>query len=281
MAGTQVNLYSQSNSDILEVQLTLDQTRKGLHQVSLTNYDNTSLPAIAAGSVIEVNGALYKFTSEEAITGSPSDGTVYIYIDPATITAVFTNTAPTWSDSKQGWYGTSATVNCRYLQFRLKKSSALWESKATSLTSKNDIILYASDATERTTTSISNVNETNMGVTFNVKKGCFYNIILIYDAKVSAGTGYIRNGDSTFAIGTNKFLYGDIIPADKHYRSQEPEISFVDATTYFGKCMINSEYLSVYSGSYTYNMSWAVTTGNTVYVKNREVYIMEITNKSL
>ena len=129
MAGVKINNYNQSDSNILELQLTSDQSFKGKHLVSLTNYDNTSLPAVAAGSVIEVNGALYKFTSEEAITGSPSDGTVYIYIDPATITAVFTNTAPTWSDSKQGWYGTAGTVNCRYLEFVMYKSSSTYGSK--------------------------------------------------------------------------------------------------------------------------------------------------------
>jgi len=128
MAGTQINNYSQSDSNILELQLTSDQSFKGKHLVSLTNYNNTSLPAVAAGSVIEVNGALYKFTSEEVITGSPSDGTVYVYIDPATITAVFTNTSPTWSDSKQGWYGTSGTVNCRYI-YILNKASAVYTGK--------------------------------------------------------------------------------------------------------------------------------------------------------
>jgi len=126
MSGTKINNYSQLDSNILELQLTSDQSFKGKHQVSLTNYDNTSLPAVAAGSVIEVNGALYKFASEEAITGSPSDGTVYIYIDPATITAVFTNTAPTWSDSKQGWYGTTTTANCRYVAVLWKASTTYY-----------------------------------------------------------------------------------------------------------------------------------------------------------
>jgi len=129
MAGVKINNYNQSDSNILELQLTSDQSFKGKHQVSLTNYDNTSLPAVAAGSVIEVNGALYKFTSEEAITGSPSDGTVYIYIDPSTITAVFTNTAPAWSDSKQGWYGTTTTANCRYIEFYMTKATSTYTGK--------------------------------------------------------------------------------------------------------------------------------------------------------
>jgi len=137
MAGEQINNYSQLDSNILEMQLTLDQTRKGLHQISLTNYDNTSLPAIAAGSVIEVDGALYKFASEEAIGGSPSDGTVYIKIIPSTITAEFTNTAPTWSDSKQGWYGTTTSATHRYLEFKMDKATAVYSNKRTFTHSDN------------------------------------------------------------------------------------------------------------------------------------------------
>lgn len=117
MSGSKVNDFSIGDSNIQSVMLTLDKTFKGLHQVSLTNYDNTSESQIAAGSVVENNGALYQFTSNEPITGSPSDGTVYIRLVPAgdTITAEYTNTAPTWSDTKQGWYGTGGDANKRYI----------------------------------------------------------------------------------------------------------------------------------------------------------------------
>jgi hypothetical protein len=90
---------------------------------------DTTVPAIAAGSKIEVNGALFTSATETAITGSPSDGAVYIYIDPSGPSAVFTNTAPMWSDSKQGWYGTSGTANCRYVETLIFKiSSAYYKS---------------------------------------------------------------------------------------------------------------------------------------------------------
>lgn len=119
MPGSKINDYSIGDSNIQSVMLTLDKALKGFHQVSLTNYNTTDESAIAAGSVVEVNGALYKFDSDESITGSPSDGTVYIYLVPSgdTITAAYTNTAPTWSDSKQGWYGTGGNANYRYLEF--------------------------------------------------------------------------------------------------------------------------------------------------------------------
>jgi hypothetical protein len=123
MAGSLINTYTQLDTDILALQLTSDANFVGKHNVSLTNYNTTGLPAIAAGSIVECNGALYEFTSEEAITGSPSNGTVYIQIvpDTTTCTAAFTNTAPTWSDAKQGFYGTDAAANYRYLEFKMTK----------------------------------------------------------------------------------------------------------------------------------------------------------------
>jgi hypothetical protein len=87
---------------------------------------DTTVPAIAAGSKIEVNGALFSSATETAITGSPSDGVVYIYIDPSGPSAVFTNTAPTWSDSKQGWYGTGGAANCRYVEQYITKVGSVY-----------------------------------------------------------------------------------------------------------------------------------------------------------
>jgi hypothetical protein len=138
MAGDKVNNYSQVDSNILALQLTTDKTFKGYHQLTLTNYDNTTVPAIAAGSAIECNGALYKFDSEEAISttdpvtsAAVADGTVYVCIVPGatTCTAAFTATAPTWSDSKQGWYGTGGQANYRYAEFVMTKSSTAYTNK--------------------------------------------------------------------------------------------------------------------------------------------------------
>jgi hypothetical protein len=130
MAGDKVNTYANDDTNILALQLTTDKTFKGYHQLTLTNYDNTTVPAIAAGSAIEVNGALYKFDSEEAISttdpvtsAAVADGTVYVCIIPGatTCTAAFTATAPTWSDSKQGWYGTGGSANYRYVEIVIIK----------------------------------------------------------------------------------------------------------------------------------------------------------------
>lgn len=138
MAGTKINNYDQTHSNILELQLTSDQNFKGKHLVSLTNYDTTAQPSIAAGSNIEINGGFYKFASEEAISttdphtsATVANTTVYIMINPATVTAYFTATAPTWSDSKQGWYGLTTWANWRYAEFVMTKATAVYSSKRT------------------------------------------------------------------------------------------------------------------------------------------------------
>lgn len=125
MSGVLINDYSNSDSNILAVQSTLDKTFFAkIDSITLTNFDNSTQPAIAAGSIVECNGALYSFSSEESISltdpvtsSTVADGTVYVCLVPSTstITAAFTATAPTWSDSKQGWYGTGWQANYRYV----------------------------------------------------------------------------------------------------------------------------------------------------------------------
>jgi hypothetical protein len=152
MAGDKVNNYSQVDSDILALQLTADKTFKGYHQLTLTNYDNTTVPAIAAGSAIECNGALYKFDTEEAISttdpvtsAAVADGTVYVCIIPGatTCTAAFTATAPTWSDSKQGWYGTGGQANYRYVTISMTKATSSYSNKLT-LSTSSKVLAYLS-----------------------------------------------------------------------------------------------------------------------------------------
>jgi len=101
----------------------IEYARKGKLGLSLTNYDSDSLPAIASGSWAEVAGSIYKWTSEEAISGSPSANVInYIKLvpggsgDTAYVTATWTDSAPTWSDAYQGYYdGTSRYVaGCYY-----------------------------------------------------------------------------------------------------------------------------------------------------------------------
>ncbi len=98
-----------ANTQVTTRDTQLEKQRIGLLQLTLTNFANTSEPAIAAGSVVEFGGSLYVFSGDEAITGwsgVSNDTDAYIKLVPGVslVTAEFVEAAPTWSDSKQGWY---------------------------------------------------------------------------------------------------------------------------------------------------------------------------------
>jgi len=211
MAGSKVSNFAIGDSDIQSVMLTLDKTFKGQHQVSLTNYDTTAESQVAAGSVIEIGGALYNFDSNESITGTPSDGTVYIMAVPSgdRVTCAYTNTAPTWSDSKQGWYGTGATANNRYLEFVLIKSSSSWSKKIFNVYRKLGGIkgyvgLEVGTVSGLTTgehkvlwqSNVDNLNEwDNSTSKFTAKKTGLYNIkFRSFFLISSSGTGAVAYG---------------------------------------------------------------------------------------
>jgi len=94
--------------------------RLGIIPLSLTNYDNNSVPQIAAGSCVEISGSIFQFPSDDTITDTPSSGNInYIMLtvsgsgDSQTVEASWTTTAPTWNTSKQGYY--DATGAKRYV----------------------------------------------------------------------------------------------------------------------------------------------------------------------
>ena len=124
MAGTQINDYGVGDTNLTSLMNTADTQRIGYHSVSLTNYATTTVPAVAEGSVVEIAGALFEFQADEAISGSPANGTVYIKLTPSgtSVTAAFSTVAPSWDDEKQGWY--EAASNNRYLNFGMVKSGA-------------------------------------------------------------------------------------------------------------------------------------------------------------
>jgi len=195
MSGNKINNYSSIDSNITEMQLTEDASFVGMHQVSLTNYKTTTAPTIAAGSKVEVNGALYGFSSAETITGSPSDGVVYIFVIPngATCTAQYTNTAPTWSDAKQGWYGTGGAATYRYLNYFMVKSGTSYTkyvyeyddkrisdvlSLVTSLSVPTAIITTANVTTLNLTNSLDpRKRHANFTVGSNLSKGALFDIL--------------------------------------------------------------------------------------------------------
>lgn len=129
MAGVAVSQYSSLSVNLNALMETVDVERRGYQAVSLTEMGTTNQPSIASGSAIEVAGTLYRFASDNSILSAPTgSGMFYIVIkksvDGLTCTAEFTSIAPTWSDAKQGWYGTGTGASWRYLDYDIPYTHA-------------------------------------------------------------------------------------------------------------------------------------------------------------
>jgi len=131
MSINKINTYANDDTNILAVQTTADQLIINRTSVSLTNMTDTTLPVVAAGSYFDCGGTLYKVGTDTTPSGTPTDNaTCYIMATPAvdglTATLSFTNTAPTWNDSKQGWYGTAGNAGNVYLHFAISRASTVY-----------------------------------------------------------------------------------------------------------------------------------------------------------
>ena len=129
MSLDKVNSYSAADTDPTNLMATVDAQRIGKMDVSLTEYATNVKPEVAEGSELEINGAIFKANSDQAIGGAPGDGLVYIKVIPAgaTATAEFTAVAPVWDTEKQGWY--EPATNNRYLNFAMTKSGVNYSDK--------------------------------------------------------------------------------------------------------------------------------------------------------
>jgi len=99
-----------SNAQVTIALTKIDKQVLGYQAITLTNFsDNLNLPAIAAGSKVEIAGSLFDITADEAISGwggIANSTAVYIMltVSGSSFTATFVTAAPTWDTAKQGWY---------------------------------------------------------------------------------------------------------------------------------------------------------------------------------
>ena len=121
MAGTIINTPATGASDWTGWIVQQGKTDKGFLRVSLTNPSSTAASLIATGSVLECAGSIYQFTetsiSLDASTASSSVAFYYTVIPSGggtTVTVVRDSVAPTWIDSKQGFYASAASTT-RYI----------------------------------------------------------------------------------------------------------------------------------------------------------------------
>jgi hypothetical protein len=229
MAGAKINNYSTIDNNIEELELTVDKCFND--RLTLTEMATTTVPEIAAGSRVEVGGAFFKFDSNEAIsttdpvTGTTvADGTVYVMLKPAvdglSITAVFTATAPTWSDAKQGWYGTSTYAGYKYAgnnycnYFSITKATTLYSGKHVISYNYNILTLSGSlTAGGSTATSIAypdgfTIDNTMIISLITGQASSLFESIGSWSAGGSYPTG-IRISHVTLTGTINIYTYGD------------------------------------------------------------------------
>jgi hypothetical protein len=98
-------------------------TRKGKMGLSLTEYFTGTIPQVASGSWAEVAGSIYKWTSDDTISGTPTSGVLnFIKLVPSgtgvssIVTPTWDMNPPAWSAVYQGkYYGTSRCIGgCYY-----------------------------------------------------------------------------------------------------------------------------------------------------------------------
>ena len=112
-----ISKYHIGQQDAENLMKTVSLQRKGLMLVTLTNFANTSAPAIARGSICDVANTLYE-SAGETILGTARNGQNYIKLVPTSddnIAAYYTQAAPAWSAELGGWYGVGDSINHRYV----------------------------------------------------------------------------------------------------------------------------------------------------------------------
>lgn len=117
MSAIRVNIYSPSTSILDNVISATDDGFVGALALSLTNYTSTSRPSVASGSMAEVAGNLFEFSTENAISTTGVTSTAacdyYVNLVPSSseCSAQFSTVVPTWRTDYQGYYENSTSVN--------------------------------------------------------------------------------------------------------------------------------------------------------------------------
>ncbi len=126
MSVTLINNFGIGTTDFTAMMATINKSYKGKSEITLSNYDNDTAPAVKVGSVFDCNGAIYLVeTADETPSGYPgitNDTMFYLVFDVSALAFVYTETAPTWSDTLQGWYN----GNDRYLYVLNKTTDATY-----------------------------------------------------------------------------------------------------------------------------------------------------------
>lgn len=123
----------------ISTSVTIINSLLGFQAISLSNMTTSAATAITAGSKVEIASAFFNFTTDTtpsttAWTAITTGNTAYITLTPSgtagsqILTASWSETAPEWSDSKQGWYLTAGST-IRYVGGCYKSGTSSYEHK--------------------------------------------------------------------------------------------------------------------------------------------------------
>lgn len=102
-----INQINSSDFDYEMMLATINVSYVGKETLTITEYSSTAAPDVTAGSIFENGGAIFENTTDATPTGYAgltNSTTFYLYYDESGGVFIFSNTAPVWSDAKQGWY---------------------------------------------------------------------------------------------------------------------------------------------------------------------------------
>lgn len=101
--GAEQYVYAEGDTDWFATFLArAEKTAHGMNGIILTEYTTSVVCAVAAGSVVEIDGAVFHFSAETAVTGAVATGINYIILS-----VTGTEAAPYWSQDTFSTYDTA------------------------------------------------------------------------------------------------------------------------------------------------------------------------------
>ena len=111
MSFKKTNNYGIGDNNFTAFQETLDTTRRGLVEMSLSNYDTDAAPVVKVGSWFENNGSMFEVvTGDETPSGYggiANSVTFYLYYSVSGDEFIYDSTTPVWNDALQGYYNSN------------------------------------------------------------------------------------------------------------------------------------------------------------------------------
>ena len=117
--------------------VTILNSLSGYQALSLTNFITSAQSLVAQGSKVEIAGAFYRFPSNDTPSASSwtavgTGNVAYIVVTPSgsagvqILTTEYSDAAPIWSTTKQGWYASAGSLT-RYIGGVTKGSATQYD----------------------------------------------------------------------------------------------------------------------------------------------------------